>query len=162
MMKNFIVLIVLMFTAIVAPAKPRCDQEVAKHVYKPERLVVVKPCVEVFGTIVDATKGKRKDGVRHEPDGDTHGWLKLDKNQDDALLLNDGNRKSEKGNLVFEIVCRFTVTQEDAKAACLGYHSTVVLPPVGSHVRIVAPLVREKNHAKWIELHPVTLIEVVR
>jgi len=30
------------------------------------------------GTIVDATNGGKPDGVRHEADGDTHGWLKVD------------------------------------------------------------------------------------
>jgi hypothetical protein len=32
----------------------------------------------VTGTIVDATNGKQTDGVRHEKDGDTHGWLEVD------------------------------------------------------------------------------------
>ncbi len=58
-----------------------CDETLWNHVYKPSRLVVQEKCVTVTGTIVDATanqKTHRKDGVRHEPDGDIHGWLKLD------------------------------------------------------------------------------------
>jgi hypothetical protein len=42
-------------------------------------------CIEVTGTIVDATNGKRKDGVRKEGDGDTHGWLKRDSQFENLL-----------------------------------------------------------------------------
>ena len=68
----------------------------------------------------------------------------------------------EDGNLVFEIVCKFHVTQADAKAACpLSYHTPVQLAPVGSHVRVVGSYVQETNHAKWMEIHPVTSIVVI-
>jgi hypothetical protein len=113
----------------------------------------------VTGTIVDATAGKKSDGVRHEADGDTHGWLQVDSGFEN--LLNAGNESDEGGNLVFEIVCRFPVTQADAKAACEGYTDTVTLPPVGSHVRIVGTYVQDTFHAKWMEIHPVTRITVV-
>ena len=48
---------------------------------------------------MDATNGKNADGVRHEADGDTHGWLKLDPAFTD--LLNAGNVTAEDGNMVF-------------------------------------------------------------
>ena len=77
-------------------------------------------------------------------------------------LLNAGNMSDEGGNLVFEIVCKFNVTQADAKAACpQTYHSPVQIPPVGSHVRIVGTYVQDTNHAKWMEIHPVTSITVI-
>lgn len=72
-----------------------------------------------------------------------------------------GNLSDEGGNLVFEIVCRFKVTQADAKAACQGYSDKVTLPPVGSHVRIVGTYVQDTFHAKWMEIHPVTSITVI-
>jgi hypothetical protein len=72
--------------------------------------------VSVTGTIVDASGGSKPDGVRHEKDGDTHGWLKVD--PEFQNLLNAGNTSYEGGNLVFEIVCRFRVTQQDAIKAC--------------------------------------------
>ena len=50
-----------------------CDTTLWKHVYNPTRLTKKQACITVTGTIVDATKGKRPDGVRHEKDGDTHG-----------------------------------------------------------------------------------------
>ena len=136
-----------------------CDASLWNHVYHSTRLMVKTACVTVTGRIVDATAGKQTDGVRHEPDGDTHGWLEVDPQFKD--MLNAGNLSAEGGNLVFEIVCRFPVTQADAKAACKGYTDSVHLPPVGSHVSIVGTYVQDTFHAKWNEIHPVTRISVV-
>jgi uncharacterized protein YgiM (DUF1202 family) len=137
-----------------------CDDSLWDHVYNPQRLIVKQKCIAVTGTTVDATSGKNADGVRHEADGDTHGWLKLD--ADFTNLLNAGNLSDEGGNMVFEIVCKYRVTQADAKAACpQTYHNQVQLPPVGSHVRIVGTYVQDTNHAKWMEIHPVTSITVI-
>lgn len=137
-----------------------CDDTLWNHVYHPTRLIVKQKCISVTGTIVDATNGKRKDGVRKEADGDTHAWLKVDPQF--KKLLNAGNVSDEEGNLVFEIVCKFKVSQADAKAACpSSYNTPVTLPAVGSHVRIVGSYVQDNNHAKWMEIHPVSKIEVV-
>jgi len=76
-------------------------------------------------------------------------------------LLNSGNTNDEDGNLVFEIICRFPITQIDAKAACQGYTDQVMLPPVGSHVRIVGRFVQDTFHGQWNEIHPVTSITVI-
>ena len=141
------------------PPETQCDPSLWTHVYHPLRLIVKQQCIAVTGTIVDATAGKKSDGVRHEPDGDTHGWLKLDAEFEN--LLNAGNISDEGGNLVFEIVCRFPVSQQDAKAACANYADHVSLPPVGSHVQIVGTLVQDTFHAKWMEIHPVTRITVL-
>jgi hypothetical protein len=138
-----------------------CDGSLWEHVYNSERLTVKQKCISVTGTIVDASNQKRKDGVRIEADGDTHGWLKLDPQFKN--LINAGNVSEEDGNLVFEIVCKFNVTQADAKASCPStYHTPVTLPPVGSHVRVVGSYVQETNHAKWMEIHPVSSIEVMQ
>jgi len=137
-----------------------CDATLWDHVYNPERLIVKKKCISVTGTIVDATNGRRSDGVRKEADGDTHGWLKVDPQFKN--LLNAGNISDEGGNLVYEIVCKFKVSQADAKVACpLTYHTPVQLPAVGSHVQIVGSYVQDRNHAKWMEIHPVSKISVI-
>jgi len=142
------------------PTTARCDDNLWDHVYNPQRLIVKQQCIAVTGTTVDATNGKNADGVRHEADGDSHGWLKLDPAF--TNLLNAGNLSDEGGNMVFEIVCKYRVTQADAKAACpQTYHNQVQLPPVGSHVRIVGTYVQDTNHAKWMEIHPVTSISVI-
>ena len=140
-----------------------CDPSLWTHVYKPTRLIVKQQCMTVTGTIVDATLTEsvhQPDGVRHEEDGDTHGWLKVDPQFED--LLNPGNMSSEGGNLVFEIVCKYVPPkQADAQPACEGYASPITIPPVGSHVQIVGSYVRDTNHAQWMEIHPVTSITVV-
>jgi Bacterial SH3 domain len=140
-------------------ASTQCDATLWTHVYHPQRLIVKDQCAVVTGTIVDATNGKKHDGVRQEADGDTHGWLKPD--PEFASLLNAGNISDEGGNLVFEIVCRFPVTQADAKTACQNFTDHVTLPPVGSHVQIVGTYVQDTFHAKWMEIHPVTSITVI-
>src|SRR5205807_7192156 len=58
-----------------------CDSNLWDHVYHSSRLIVKQQCIAVTGTMVDATATqsvKQPDGVRHEGDGDTHGWLKVD------------------------------------------------------------------------------------
>lgn len=155
-------LALLLYAQQSAHATDPCSQhdQFWSHTYKPERLTVHKACVSVTGVIVDATAGKRKDGVRRELDGDTHGWLRVDAGQ--SQYLNDGNRTHEGGNLVFEVVCAFPVTQADALKACHGYASPIVIPPVGSHVKITGTWVMDDNHARWNEVHPVFAIEVLK
>jgi hypothetical protein len=148
-------------TAPATAGTDSCDVSLTTHVYHPKRLIVKQECISVTGTIVDATapqKTHHADGTRHEGDGDTHGWLKVDTGFEN--LLNAGNLKDEGGNLVFEIICRFPVTQADAKTACQGYTDHVALPPVGSHVKIVGRYVQDTFHAQWNEIHPVTSINV--
>lgn len=136
-----------------------CDSSLWNHVYHPTRLIVKSACITVTGTLVDATAGAQRDGVRHEADGDTHGWLQVDPQF--QSLLNAGNKSAEGGNLVFEIVCRYPVTQRDARSACQGYTDHVQLPPVGSHVSVTGSYVQDTFHAQWNEIHPVTSVSVV-
>ena len=139
-----------------------CGDGLWEHVYHPQRLTIVRSCVTVTGTLVDATAGlarPSRDGVRHESDGDTHGWLRVDSTFAD--LINDGNRRSEEGNLVFEIVCRYSVRQADAKPSCEAFRDTLRIPSPGSHVAITGTLVLDEAHDRWAEIHPVSRIEVI-
>jgi hypothetical protein len=138
-----------------------CGDGLWAHVYHPSRLLVKQDCVTVTGTIVDATASQshhQPDGVRHEGDGDTHGWLKVDPQF--ANLINAGNTSDEEGNLVFELVCHYKVTQTDAQSACAGFADHTRIPPVGSHVAITGTFVQEKNHKQWNEIHPVSHIKI--
>jgi Bacterial SH3 domain len=146
-------------TGVEAAAAGGCDSTLWNHVYHPTRLIIRTACVTVTGTIVDATSGKEPDGVRHEADGDTHGWLRVDPQF--SGMLNAGNQSAEGGNLVFEIICRYPVTQKDAQSACQGYSDRVQLPPVGSHVSVVGTYVQDTFHSQWNEIHPVTGISIV-
>jgi len=136
-----------------------CGDALWQHIYHPSRLLVMNECVTVSGTIVDDTNGRNSDGVRHEAGGDTHGWLRVDPQF--ANLLNNGNMSAENGDLVFEIVCHYHVTQADAKPACSTFGDHTLIPPVGSHVRITGAFVQDNNHAKWNEIHPVSKIVVI-
>lgn len=136
-----------------------CGDGLWTHVYNPSRLIIHQRCVTVTGTIVDASNGKHADGVRHEADGDTHGWLRLDPQF--TSMINAGNRSNEGGNLVFEIVCHFGVTQSDATSACAGFNDHTTIPPVGSHIRITGTYVLDTNHGRWNEIHPVSSMTVI-
>lgn len=148
-------LIYLPFVAAL-PAQT-CDPDVWGHVYHAQRLKVVQQCVTVTGTLVDATHGRNKDGARHEADGDTHAWLRLDPGQEKLLL--PGNLSTQQGNMVFELVCYYRVTQADAKPACQNYRSKVKLPPLGSHVELTGALIEDLDHKPiHREIHPVSAI----
>ena len=141
-----------------SPEMVGCGDHLWRHVYHPSRLVVKQDCVTITGTIVDATAHHEPDGVRHERDGDTHGWLKVD--APFAAAINGGNTSDEQGNLVFEIVCHYKVTQADAVSACASFADHTTIPPAGTHVAITGTFVTEKNHKKWNEIHPVSKIKV--
>src|SRR5437660_419165 len=95
-----------------------CDDALWDHVYNHQRLEIHR-CVAVTGTFVDATRGRAKDGCRHEADGDSHCWLKLGPGQEQ--FINAENIKNQDGNLVFEPMCQWRVTQKDAMAVCKGW-----------------------------------------
>jgi hypothetical protein len=135
-----------------------CGDQLWQHVYHPSRLVVKQQCITVTGTVVDATDGRETDAVRHEADGDTHGWLKLD--PPFVKMLNIANNGAQQGHLVFELVCHYSVTQADAQPACSGFADHTVIPPIGSHVEIRGTYVQDKEHQHWHEIHPVSSIVV--
>jgi hypothetical protein len=126
-----------------------CDAGLWDHVYHPDRLVKIHPCVWVTGTIVL----KRK-----EADGDVHIQLKVDPKY--KPLLNATNRKRQGGNLVLEPICVGKVTQADAKQPCQGFTNAVTIPKKGDRVKVTGSYVHdtEGGHG-WMEIHPVTAIE---
>lgn len=151
------------------PQAPACDESLWAHVYNPQRLQVNERCAIVTGVIVDATRGRRKQGCRSEADGDLHCWLKLD--AEDTRICSDGiqscvpvinalNVKNEGGALVFEPLCQHRVTQKDAIAACKNWTQKITLPPVGTHVRMWGAAVTDLQHGH-MEIHPVTKIEAL-
>ena len=155
-------LVVPQETPVVNPspvAQTGCNPALWSRVYKPQRLIVHDQCTTVTGIIMDASNGRFSDGTRHEADGDTHGWLKLDPQF--SSMINPGNISNEQGNLVFEIVCHFPITQQDAIAPCGSFHDMQVVPPVGSHVSITGSFVLDTNHSRWNEIHPVSSVKKI-
>jgi hypothetical protein len=139
-----------------------CGDALWHHVHDPARLLIKNDCVTVTGVLMDSTASQsihEPDGVRHEPDGDTHGWIKVDPLF--ANLLNAGNASDQEGNLVFEIVCRYRPpTQVNALSACVNFADTQQIPAVGTRVAITGTFVQDTNHARWNEIHPVSSIRV--
>jgi hypothetical protein len=123
------------------------------HVYNPQRLQVLAPCVHVRGVV---------EVVRSEADGDYHVLIKPDSGQPDPNggdWVNACNATcdngAEHGDLVTEPVCEHTVIQPDAIAACQGYVNPAVVPSVGQHVEVSGPWVKDLTHG-WLEVHPAT------
>jgi len=52
------------------------------------------------------------------------------------------------------------VTQADAEAACHDFHSPVDAPNAGAKVRVVGGCVLDSAQG-WMEIHPVSIIEVL-
>ena len=135
--------------AAAAPSGPTassCVPNPMEHVYNPDRLRVLNPCVTVSGTIAL---------VRSEADGDFHVRMALDPGQLCAGqdCLNDINRSQQAGDLIVEPVCEHSITQADAMPACSGYHNPLVIPPVGTHTTVTGPWVLDLDHG-WNEIHP--------
>ena len=118
--------------------------------YHAYRLHLLASCVTVSGIIESAWS---------EPDGDLHVRLRLDPGQTCAgqTCINVTNVAQQRGDLVLEPVCEEAVSQADAVDACLHYHSTLVVPPVGSHVAATGPWVIDTDHG-WEEIHPLEAI----
>ena len=130
----------------VTAAAQGCLQDPMLHVYNPDRLRVLNPCVTVSGTV---------ELIRSEADGDYHVRVQLDAGQlcGGQNCLDAANLSQQGGDLVVEPVCEHSITQTDAVAACSGYHNTLAVPPVGTHTTVTGPWVLDQDHG-WNEIHP--------
>ena len=117
-----------------------------KHVYRPERLEVVEPCIAATGAITN---------IRTEADGDLHILVALDPAEDS--LLNQENTARQHRELVAEIICARPVRQTDAVDACSGWENRLDLHH-GEHVRVAGAYVLDREHG-WMEIHPVATVE---
>ena len=117
---------------------------ISGHVYNPYRLQLVKPCITVSGTV---------DNVIAEDDGDYHVRLALDSQY--GNLTNQANRDYQYGDLVVEITCATTISQQDAVLACQGYTNNITIPSVNDHITVTGPYVLDTDHNNWAEIHPV-------
>ena len=128
-----------------------CDATLWGHVYKPDRLVVLSQCTVASGVVTNP---------RPDDDGDMHADLMLDPGQ--ASLINKRNMKKHHGGLVIEIVCSVQPkTPKSAIKACKGYQATVPMPAAGTHVRVTGTHVND-THNGWLEIHPVSKIEILK
>lgn len=129
--------------------KSECDQSLWDRVYSPSRLYLIQPCVMLPGTI---------DKIEREADGDNHIHIKPKQGYLD--VANIFNIVLAGGNIVGETVClQNKDIEEEAEKVCQGYENKVLLPKVGDQVRVYGSLVLDKA-VGWIEIHPITKIEV--
>jgi hypothetical protein len=138
----------------VAPTAAGCRSgDPLANVYHAYRLVVVKPCMTVSGTVQSVTV---------EDDGDTHFDLALAPAF--VSLLKPANYSGQHGWLVAEIVpadkpgC---IPGQPPRPATGTYNYGIctgakeVAPPVGTHVYVTGPYVLDEDHGGWAEVHPV-------
>jgi len=126
-----------------APSSPVTCGDPKAHVYSPDRLQLLAPCVTVTGTVAV---------IRSERDGDLHVLLGLDSGQE--KYINAKNVSSENGDLVLEPVCVRPPTQPDAIPACAAYTNPLPIPAVGTHISVTGAWVLDLDHG-WMEIHPV-------
>jgi len=126
---------------------PSCSDpaSISSHVYHPNRLQIVKPCITASGTV---------DRVIEEADGDVHVRTNLDPAY--SNLTNSGNEGyPNNGDLVVEIICVNTPSQTDAIPACQNYSNQILVPSAGQHITFTGPYVLDTDHYDWAEIHPV-------
>jgi hypothetical protein len=132
-------------------ASNKCDQTLWDHLYLPERLQVVSPCVTAVGTIVS---------LEPQTDGDIHVGLKPDPQYE--FLLNSASMKGMDGNVNVEPICfQQKIKDPDAKKACGDFFQNINIPPKGTHVRVTGTLVIDRGAGGWTEIHPVTSFEPI-
>lgn len=130
-----------------ALAAPDCDASLWTHVYNPDRLKKLNPCIAVTGTVAASLA---------DEDGDQHFLLMIDPGQEN--LLTRQNQKKKGGVIVVEIVCANPARFQQAKSACAGYTNRIPLPTVDEHVRVTGTYVLD-SHNGWAEIHPASRID---
>lgn len=122
-----------------------CNSDLWRHVYEPERLRIIEPCIAVEGRVV---------AVYPASDGDLHIGLDPDRKS----VLNLINVMHMHGQLVVEEICHHAPTGYNVKADCGDFRPPVLVPNIGDRVRVTGVYVTDLDN-NWNEVHPVTRIE---
>ena len=125
------------------PSLCRDPSNINSHVYNPARLQTVKNCLTASGIV---------EKVIAEYDGDFHIWFHVDPPY--INLLNGANNDYLQGDLLAEIICAGTVSQQNAVLACQDYSNQILIPSVHQNITVTGPYVLDNNHG-WMEIHPV-------
>ena len=137
-------------TAASEASAPGCNAALWRRVYSPKRLQILDECKVVTGVISE---------LNVEDDGDEHMLLKLDPGQDG--LVNKRNIKKKNGDLVLEIVCANPTTKKSPSRTCAGYTNAISFPALHQHVKVTGSYVLD-SHNGWMEIHPVSSVELIR
>ena len=125
-----------------------CNADLWKHVYAPERLLVIEACTVINGRVVS---------VHRASDGDLH--IGLDPEQKSTLNL--VNVMHAQRRLIVEAVCDHPSAASGSAAACAGFTSQITAPRVGDRIRVTGAYVTDRDNG-WNEIHPVTRMEILR
>jgi len=119
-------------------------------VHNPDRLLVLDPCKQATGTVVD---------VAREDDGDYHIWFKPDAGYES--LLNSENHFQARPAMLAEIVpaCPLDSNPSNAPAAARCPKTKLAIPVIGNHISLWGPWVLDTDHG-WREIHPVDSIQI--
>jgi hypothetical protein len=109
---------------------PYCLSDTTTHVYRPERLTPVAECVSISGIARNASYNSY--------DGDSKILVEPDPQYRHLLA------PSNSGLLVVEVI-----PTDEPK---------VYLPKVGEHATFYGPMVLDRGHDHWVEIHPCWLI----
>ena len=131
------------------PSLCRDPNNISSHVYNPARLQTVRDCITVSGMV---------NNVIVEDDGDYHVWFHVDPQY--ASLPNNANNDYHQGDLLAEIICATTITQQDAVLACENYTNQILpIPNSNQNITVTGPYVLDNVHG-WMEVHPVYFLSI--
>jgi hypothetical protein len=130
------------------PSLCRDPNNIRSHVYNPARLQTVKGCITVSGIV---------NNVIAEDDGDYHVWFHVDPQY--TSLPNSANDDYRQGDLLVEIICATTVTQQDAVLACDNYSNQIPIPSSNQNITVTGHYVLDSVHG-WMEVHPVYSLSI--
>src|SRR5207249_10205588 len=103
------------------------------------RLQTVRECITVSGIV---------NNVIVEDDGDYHVWFHVDPQY--ASLPNRANNDYRQGDLLAEIICATTITQQDAVLACENYTNQILpIPNSNQNITVTGPYVLDNVHG-WM------------
>ena len=131
------------------PSLCRDPNNISSHIYNPARLQTVRECITVSGIV---------NNVIVEDDGDYHVWFHVDPQY--ASLPNRANNDYRQGDLLAEIICATTITQQDAVLACENYTNQILpIPNSNQNITVTGPYVLDNVHG-WMEVHPVYFLSI--
>ena len=131
------------------PSLCRDPNNISSHVYNPARLQTVRECITVSGIV---------NNVIVEDDGDYHVWFHVDPQY--ASLPNRANNDYRQGDLLAEIICATTITQQDAVLACENYTNQILpIPNSNQNITVTGPYVLNNVYG-WMEVHPVYFLSI--
>ena len=131
------------------PSLCRDPNNISSHVYNPARLQTIRECITVSGIV---------NNVIVEDDGDYHVWFHVDPQY--ASLPNRANNDYRQGDLLAEIICATTITQQDAVLACENYTNQILpIPNSNQNITVTGPYVLDNVHGR-MEVHPVYFLNI--